>query len=232
MPPLCQTEGVQRGIPSLPNACIVNLETKDQPVLVASLNTRPQPCVRVGTGLFRIVSSRRKNRAGDFLSPSELRTQVATRAELDGKLCQLNDWLGRTRKTTQRLGAGALSGRSGEPLFGITARAGVASGREVATTVGMSLSGHGFTGRPQPSQQRQPDTGLKSPVLREPHGSLSLCRVVLATEHRSLINGGVVPVSSHCPRLSESVSASAQQQYQHSTSTVHSYQASPKQICK
>jgi hypothetical protein len=64
---LLQVAHVQWGETSLQNVCVAKtLETEAQPAHVAPLNTCPRPCARVGTGRFRIVSSRCNNRAGDF----------------------------------------------------------------------------------------------------------------------------------------------------------------------
>lgn len=124
---------------------------------------------------------------------------VAIAGELDGQRCRLNDWAGRSRKTTQRLRTSVLRGRSAsvDRATGAPARAGVAS--ESKPRPSDEFIGQALTGRPQ----RASNGNLMRAQARcsETTRISSVYTALCQAEHRSLSDGGVVPVSSRCPRL-------------------------------
>lgn len=149
-----------------------NFKTKGHPNQTRLDPRQPRACV--GIGPFGIVPASVNIRCGNFFYLLDFAAIVADAAELVGKCCALNDWGSRSRKRTMRLrvafrlvpGQTRLSGRGVivNRATGATARAGVALRPSMAaTTAGIEFIRHGLTGRPQPRQQRQPDTGA-SPV--------------------------------------------------------------------
>lgn len=119
------------------------LDSQDHPPF-GRLDTCLKRCDASSRTLGNLPRVEQSSRGSFRVTVWTIAPTVALGAELDG--CCPETRQHSARKTTQRLEAGALSGRSGNVsrATGAAARAGVASRREAATTVGMSLSGTGL----------------------------------------------------------------------------------------